>query len=1338
MDKQLLRALDNLSNALELIATTLAEKGEEGQSSTTTALQSGDFVKTLEEINVGVKNIKIDTEKILKNQQTIIDLQKKKESDKKGGVVEESGGSKEQQNKIAQGVGIILLIAVAVLAIGLAFKIIGKVDFFSVIALSLAIVLIANAFAKVAELNITLVQAAIVSASMVMMALAITISSWIFSMITPISFLNLLTAIFIGGAFALIAPSIAKFIKGIEGVGIMTLVKAVIFLPLILPAIALGITLASWAFQFIEPISLTKAFTAILVAAVFAVVSFGIRKMLQAFDGISMKEAGVALLFLPLILPAIALGLALASYALQLIQPIGLTQFFSAVMVGLIFVVLSFGLKKMIKAFDGIKPDEAVTAAFIIPILYIGVSFAMWISSMALSQIQLITFGQFLTALGISILFIVISFAVSIILSMTGKLKWGDVVKLPVIFTLMSVAIALSAFILFQAKEYLDGLSFMLMLKIIFFSVALAISVVAIAVAMKLISMMGLSPVAAIKGGIVLVILAATIMVSSLILSLGNYKKYPSIMWALGVGASMAAFGAGALLLGSAVFGPQALVFLAGLAAILVVALTIVATSHILAMGNYKKYPSLLWSLGVSAALGAFTVGAILVGLNVLNPFFWAGFAMLPLIAESVVEIADILAKGKYDLPGLASWVASVALLYTLFTPLIIVLGAVGMAGAVVEFFGGANPFEKGRQMLKDIAYSIVDVAEILAKGNWVDGPTKEWSEGVAIALGAFAPVYQMLVTSAIFEALGGSGVGPKEFADAIETVAKGITVAALYFATNKSAFENGPSEKWAKGVGNAIGAFAPVFVALNENTGWFSSGEDVVKSMVMGIMAITRGIISAAEILAENQAPFETYPSKKWGKGVGEALNAFAPVFKQMNEDSGWFTSGEDVVNSMRYGITQIAYALTDAAWAFSEVTPEMWGAYPSSQWAKGVSSGVQGFMDLFDTMESRGYSASWFAVKTKILEQGVHSMASVARILWFNKKFFTVELDKDFIKNISLNVLGFAQLASELDKMLVVEKEVTTESGGIMGIGGSSETKTVRERKDLSLVRDVALQMAQTAAIFYKSRKFFTGTSYLRSFSADVVSTSSGIIMKFARLNKRLELYPELLALGAVGISPASIAAKSLVNMAKILYSGRKAFSLDIDPDYMNKVGKNMLDFNELVKKLVESESEGNSFFGKMGDSIASLFGEDPISKIANRMVTLAKGYDAMASALIKLGFAMKQLNVSSAKQLGGLTKSLAGKGGGDEEEKSSGGFSSMLSFGGNKPMTQVKQKGGPKLVGEDARKNSIGYVSEKLEELIKIMAKIERSTSVIDEGMEELTKGKIKPPPEISDFG
>jgi len=133
MDKKLLEALNNLSVALEDIADILAKK--QSTSSTGAALESGDLSKNLKEIDAGIKSIKADTQEILKGQKTILEMSRKNSADKKKTPMEEIGGDKKQESNLKKGLGTILLIAVAVLAIGLAFKLVGKIDFLSVISL---------------------------------------------------------------------------------------------------------------------------------------------------------------------------------------------------------------------------------------------------------------------------------------------------------------------------------------------------------------------------------------------------------------------------------------------------------------------------------------------------------------------------------------------------------------------------------------------------------------------------------------------------------------------------------------------------------------------------------------------------------------------------------------------------------------------------------------------------------------------------------------------------------------------------------------------------------------------------------------------------------------------------------------------------------------------------------------------------------------------------------------------------------------------------------------------------------------------------------------------------
>jgi hypothetical protein len=387
---------------------------------------------------------------------------------------------------------------------------------------------------------------------------------------------------------------------------------------------------------------------------------------------------------------------------------------------------------------------------------------------------------------------------------------------------------------------------------------------------------------------------------------------------------------------------------------------------------------------------------------------------------------------------------------------------------------------------------------------------------------------------------------------------------------------------------------------------------------------------------------------------------------------------------------------------------------------------------MDLFDTIEERGYTTTSFAMNSKILKFGVKAMADVARILWTNKKFFTVKLDPNFIKNISKNLLGFATLALALDKMLVSEKMVTSTNSGFFGVGSSKTTTKVRERKDLSLPRDIAIQMTSVAAILYHNRKLFSSSmaSNVKNWSKSILGRS-GAILSYAKTVLLLErmtgggknLKMGLSSFGFGGYDIVTDYAYRLVRVANIIQKGRKGFETKVDPFFMRKVGQNLIDFTFVVKKIAEIEGKGSTFMGRLGSAFESAIGTDPISQTTRKMMTLAKGYDAMATALLKLGKALKLLKMKNLTELGSVTKGLtSGK------------------FDPNKRVSPVKTKElfsvsdkKKKLPSGQEQKNEILYVSQKMDEVVKLLTQIRMNTNSID-GFVTAQGNKPKEPLEI----
>ena len=1248
MDKILLNALNNLSDSLELIAAAL-KKGKSNKggpnSATGSALTKGDFGGQLKEISVEVRSIKKDTQEILRQQKTILEISKKKEKDKKTGIFEEAGGDKKSESSLKKGIGTILLIAVAVLAIGLAFKIVGKVDFLSVISLSIAMYAISLAFEKVAKLKLSLKESFTASLTLVMMATAVTMSSWIMKLISPISLVQTLTAILIAAMFAVMASHLENIFVAVGVFSKLRVSKTALLIALV--SISAAITMSSWILKLITPISFTQALTGILISAMFAVVALNLDKIaagVAVFDKLRISK-----IVLITTLVGIAAAITMSSWILTLVMPLSLGKAITAILISAMFLVISLNFEKIaagIAAFDKFNIKKTVLI-----LTLVGIATAITLSSWILALINPIGLFQFLTALGIALLFALMSYVMPQLAAgvyvMEKALGKKGLFLMPLIFVAISLAIMISSHILAMTADIELGR----ILKIALFGVALAIMVLAMMPSVLLVGIAAMSGVGAgaIALGVLMIpLIAAAIAVSSHILAIGKYDKFPDWRWSIGVGLSITGFAAAAVILGSiALTGVGALAILAGVLLVPLIALSIVMTDKVISKGKYNKYPGLGWVLTVGVLMTGFGVAVLTLGLLAVTGIglvaILAGVLLVPLIAVSIVATDKVIAKGKYNkYPGLG-WILSVGASMTGFGIAVVALGVIALTGfglgalaiiagtkmvpkiaqtivdtdgiigkgkydkypgwewalsvgSLMTIFGAAVvgvgamivgsfglgylAIEVGSKAVNKIAESIVSVGYIFAKSglSWKKGPTKEWAEGVAIALGAFSPVYKMLIKGGIMEIFTGSGPNPFEFAEAIKTISQGIVDAANFFGAPgmTDVYKGGPTKEWAEGVGNAIGAFSPVYSILAKEKGWFGTGVSIEK-FKKAILTISGGIVEAAGVFGENKAKFDegNYPSAEWGQGVGGAIAAFAPVFKGLS-GAGWFQSGDSVINDMVNGIRKISYSIVEIGGIFSADWIN-WDKYPTNTW-------------------------SW---------------------------------------NLKTVVWNFAQLSKSVEEF------------------------------DLSTVSNVII-------ISYK-----------------------------------------------------------MAEVAKIFALNKKYFDTKIDPNFTKNIRHNILDFNNLVKELTKSQDKG--IIGNIRSMADGLLGTDPISQIARKMITLAKGYDTLAKSLIKLGFAMKTLNIKNLAQLGGATRSLVS--GGDKERQEVEGRRfvprqneqmSTVGEGLKRDRNEDKDK---KLPPELAKRNHIYYMSQKLDQVVDLLGKINVSTSTIDDFITLQTNGKIKSPTDIS---
>ena len=1058
MDQKILDALNNISIALEQLSESLDKSKSPVKSDVGNSLQSGDFSKQLVEINEGIKSIKEDTKKILDNQETIIKLQKQQTSGESK-VFEEAGGGKTKQ-MIKDGVAVIGLIAGAILAIGLAFKLIGDVNFATVISITLALSILSITFMNISTLpGLDLGKIALAATSMVIMSTAIFLSSIPLSSVFPVSGERALTAIGIAAVFTVFSFSMSKIVKSLSGISTGAALLASVLMPVVMFAMSTSILYSSMALSMVQPVSLGQGFTAIMIAGVFTVISFGLSKIIQSLGKMNVASTLIAAAIMPYVLVSLSHAISKSSHLLNKIEPIGLQQGFTAIMIAGVFAVISFGLGKLFKSFEGLNPATAIASSILLPIVLGALAYTIMMSSGWLSKVEKIGMDQFLTSIAISVVFVALSFAVKPILKGVSGANLKDLGMGLLILLGLTGAILVASYIINQMPEIEEGklLSFALT------GISMTIALLPMAILVAKISKLGGGPQNFVKGGICTLIVAGVISLSSIILNQGEYGNKPDVDWASGVGLSLLAFGISTVALGALIVstgGVGAVVLLSGAAAVMGVAVLIVEVSEILNKGNYSGGPSIDWATSVGTTLVAFATAIVILG-----------------VINSVGGLAETLT-----------------------------LGAV------------KNPIKAGSEAVIEIANTMNQVGDIVSKGNYTGGPTKGWAEGISIALGAFSPIYKMLVANKVMTALFGSGVTVEEFGSAIKTISKGIVSAGEFFKGKSGMFTGGPTKEWSQGVGLAIGAFAPVYEILSKNSGWLKSGikpEDFAGTFKNGVLTkdgaiqvILRGIVSAAQFLGSNSAVFdaEKSPKKEWSEGVGSAISAFIPVFEMISNNSGLF-GDKNIVSKMSKGIISISSSIASSSRILSKGD---YSNYPPKEWVDGITyalrklSKIDNLSKISSSFRYLGRSLNEF--NNSIQDLDTNKLDAIRSIS--GSVVMLSLMDPDVFESMMTKIEEksgvFNQLISDFDKKK--NESSTVSSPGV---------STTQENSELSLI---SAKMDSMIGLLSDMSGVVGSKGTLRDY---LISKDEGQLLTTAKSDKRLKNIIRKIGTSPLGIN-------------------------------------------------------------------------------------------------------------------------------------------------------------------------------------------------------------------------
>jgi len=273
---------------------------------------SGTTINEIKALSVSIASIKDDTKIIIKNQEDIKKLMSKgkagDDTDDTGGIFGKLGG-KETISKIKDGASSIILIAGAVLAIGTAFKIVGVVDFLSVIALALSITILVTAFERMTTGGLTFGGTIKSGLILGIMSASIVGAGFLLKMMPTIETPQLLAFAAVAIVFSIMSFSMEKLVNSANKMKI----SSAIMLPLLLPAITLGIALSSYILSKVSVPSNEQLLAFAAGAIVFSIMSFSMEKLVNSANKMKISSA----IMLPLLLPAITLGIALSSYILS-------------------------------------------------------------------------------------------------------------------------------------------------------------------------------------------------------------------------------------------------------------------------------------------------------------------------------------------------------------------------------------------------------------------------------------------------------------------------------------------------------------------------------------------------------------------------------------------------------------------------------------------------------------------------------------------------------------------------------------------------------------------------------------------------------------------------------------------------------------------------------------------------------------------------------------------------------------------------------------------------------------------------------------------------------------
>jgi hypothetical protein len=677
---------------------------------------------------------------------------------------------------------------------------------------------------------------------------------------------------------------------------------------------------------------------------------------------------------------------------------VGKVDYGSVLALGASIVAMSYAFKTLSDIKMNAKQYLTACGALVV------MSAAIFASAEILKYLTPLNIQQLIT---IGAITIALSFAAFFLIKSIEHIKLNAktiamIGLMPLILPIISISILLSSLIL----KNVVPLSMKDAIALGATSLAIAISVSAFVPAIYAMGKINMENL--LSAVIAIPLIAGAIVITSLILDAGKYGATPPLKWTLNAGLPLVIFSIVAYGMGK--LDTEQMV--QGVVGILLVAGAIVATAYILNAGKYGATPPLIWSLKAGLSIAEF--GLITVGLGfVINKIGFGslleGILAVPLIAGIIVLSSIILNLGKYGSTPSLAWTIGAGLSIATFGLITLGLGLVIFASGGIGFAALAL----GALSVLIIAATVVAASYILGTGKYGIFPSKDWSEGVGISLGAFG-ISALALGTVILGSFGLGALALVAGLGSVLLISDAIVKASIILGKGKYGIF--PSKDWAEGVGGSIYMFAKSLAIITAIEGIGSIFGKKINFNEF-ITNIANAMNAASETLSKGKWDNKSFPSKDWAEGVGESILAFAKSFAIVSGIEGIFSIFGKKVNFIEF-INNTVSAMNAASIKLSE---GKWDnkSFPSKDWAEGVGGSILAFAQTMQLLDKIGLDGKEFQSKTILI---ANSMNAASKII--SGGIYGTFPSTDFSKSIS----DFISAIPEKDKTKDISKFINT----------------------------------------------------------------------------------------------------------------------------------------------------------------------------------------------------------------------------------------------------------------------------------------------------------------------